>query len=331
MNKTEFSTAPLPAGFDPDGEATYDGIYGLPTRPEDAALVLIPVPWEVTVSYRGGTAHGPAAILAASHQVELFDRETGHPYRRGIAMADVNPRVELLYEQARAARHEGHVSEVDSLTGQLHDIVEQDTADWYARGKLVGVVGGEHGVSLGALRAAARKYAAFGMLQVDAHADLRQGYQGFRLSHAAFAANALEMVPALTRLVQVGIRDYSFQEAQSIEQCEQITAFVDMDLTTEVRANVIRSLPEKVWISLDIDGLDPSLCPHTGTPVPGGVTWREMTSLLAELAHAGKEIIGFDLNEVAPADPAAPGAGIDENVAARILYKLCGWTLWRSS
>ncbi len=318
---------PLRKTFDPNGEPCHDGIYGLPTEPSDAALVLIPVEWEVTVSYRGGCSQAPRAILAASRQVEVFDEETGSPYRHGIAMLEHDPQINRLHASAVEARCQGKPEQVDRLYTELNAIVAAHTSRWRTHGKTVGVVGGEHGVGLGAIDTLASELGSLGILQVDAHADLRSEYQGCRFSHAAFASNALK-IDGLEHIVQVGVRDYCPEEADKLSRDPRITTFFDRDLSRISHEEMLAPLPPDVWISFDIDGLEPSLCPHTGTPVPGGLAWREAMALIGAVARSGRRIVGFDLCEVVPGIGSSPlGSGWDEIVGARLLYKLCGWSL----
>ncbi len=323
----------LPQDFDPDCEPTSDGVFGLPTLPDDAALVLIPAPWEATVSYRGGTSRAPAAIRSASRQVEIFDAENGRPYEHGIAMTVANPALQTIHNSAVAARRAGDTAHVDQLCAEMSRLIEQETRDWYAKGKLAGVIGGEHSVCVGAIRAAADEYGELSVLQVDAHADLRTTYQGLRWNHACTASSILRCVPGIVLLSQVGVRDLCPGEADRIRNDTRIETVCDWQLHSSEHVNaafldVVDGLSRNVWITFDIDGLDPSLCPNTGTPVPGGLSWREVTSLIRHLGESGRRIVGFDLCEVSPGDDVhAPGDNWDAIVGARILYKLCGWCL----
>jgi agmatinase len=173
----------------------------------------------------------------------------------------------------------------------------------------------------------------FGILHVDAHSDTRDAYEGFVWSHASIMRNVLTQVPSVKRMVQVGIRDFCQQEYDFCrEQGARLRVFYDDEIATaklggehwhSICGRVIDSLPERVWISFDIDGLDPSLCPHTGTPVPGGLSFHEACFLLRTLARSGRRVLGFDVNEVAPGPP---GDEWDANVGARLLYKLACWT-----
>jgi agmatinase len=336
------------AAFDPSSAALHDGIYGLPFTPDEARVVLVPVPWEATVSYGAGTAEGPAAILKASRQVDLLDRETGRPYEAGIAMLEIPAHIRQWSDEARgkaapviAAGGPGDdavlkraVAEVDALGERMNAWVYDQVRGRLEQGKLVGVVGGDHSVPFGAIRAVAEKHPGVGLLHFDAHADLRRAYEGFRWSHASIMYNVLEL-PDVSRIVQVGIRDYSDEEDQTIRaNPERVKVHFDPDLRralfdgesfSRVAGRVVADLPQQVYVSFDIDGLDPALCPHTGTPVLGGLSFAEISALLRTVVASGRRIVGFDLNEVAP-DPAGRSEW-DANVGARVLYKEIGFAL----
>jgi agmatinase len=334
----------FPSGFDPDAEASGDGIFGLPTPPEDAALVLLPVPWDVTTSYRRGTARGPSAIRAASAQVDLFDLETGRPWERGIAMLDEDALLVAWHAAAEGARDAGDKGRVNELCARMNARVHEQTRRLRGEGRIVGVVGGDHSVPFGAIRALAEEFPGLGVLHVDAHADLREAYQGYAWSHASIFWNVLAHVPQVARVVQVGIRDLGEREHLMIEAEHarpdgRLRTFFDKDLKDLHWRTLIDQLPGRVWVSFDVDGLDPALCPNTGTPVPGGLSFREACALLRTLGESGRRIVGFDLNEVSPeqtavaapggsrGDGAEPKDSWDAIVGARLLYKLCGWTL----
>lgn len=336
--------------FDPNsapGEGT--GVFGLPHQEKDAALVLLPVPWEATTSYGGGTSKGPAAILAASGQVDLFDGEVHRPYEPGIFMRPESKDVRNWNKTAKAAaqkvikaggRIEGKkmlqkaLTTANDLGGKLNEWVYRETKGLLDAGKIVGIVGGDHSVPYGAFRAAAEKHGDFGLLHFDAHSDTRDAYEGFLWSHASIMRNAMRDLPSITRITQVGIRDFCEEEHEFTAALgPRAKVFYDRDLTarrfsgepwTKTAGEIVDSLPRQVWITFDIDGLDPTLCPHTGTPVPGGLQFAEAVHLIGLVARSGRKILGFDLNEVSP----APG-GEDEwdaNVGMRLLYKLVAWT-----
>ena len=334
--------------FDPDAPAAPgSGIFGLPFTEAESRVVLIPVPWDATTSYRRGTVDGPAAILAASQQVDLLDRRFGRIYERGIHMLDESERIRALSEEVGeltrrfidAGATAGSDSETSTLLGRVDAASEEVNEHVYARarsvlaaGKVPGVVGGEHSVPFGAIRACAEHHGSIGLLHIDAHMDLRMAFEGFAWSHASIMFNVLSRVPGVVKLVQVGIRDMGERERDfAAAQGGRVEVHYD-DLWAEELANgvpfatlarrAIEALPELVYVSFDIDGLDPSNCPYTGTPVPGGLSFNHAALLLAALRESGKRVVGFDLVEVAPGAADAPEW--DANVGARLLYKLCG-------
>ncbi|WP_394824195.1 agmatinase family protein [Pendulispora albinea] len=335
--------------FDPNAAASPDsGIFGLSDPPEDAGVVLIPVPWDVTTSYRAGTSDGPQAILEASRQVDLFDIETGRPYLAKIAMLDESSEIRRWNRDARVdaeaviaaggridgdAALEEKLARVNTTSQKLNDTVYETARRWIAQKKIVGLVGGDHSTPYGTIRAHAEAYPGMGILHIDAHADLRHAYEGFSYSHASIMECVTRELPGVSRLVQVGIRDLCEEEHDRIAASEgRIRTFYDVDwasarrrgLLDEHIARIVDELPSEVYVSFDIDGLDPVLCPSTGTPVPGGLTFHEASTLLRVVAEA-KKIVGFDLNEVSPAPDSKDEW--DGNVGARVLYKLIGWTL----
>lgn len=337
--------------FDPNAAASADaGIFGLPYSFADSAVVYLPVPWEATTSYGGGTADGPAAILEASHQVDLFDADVLRPYEAGL---HILPESREVRTRGRAARKlaqgiiarggdigqskplRAALAKVNAASEWLNSYVATETDRLLAAGKIVGLIGGDHSTPFGALQAVAQHHPHFGILQIDAHADLRRAYEGFTYSHASIMFNVLEKIPAVDRLVQVGIRDFCEAEWDyARSQGKRSRIFLDSDLQYrrhQGRAwarsvdEIVATLPQEVWISFDIDGLDPRFCPHTGTPVPGGIDFAEASHLISVLARSGRKIIGFDLNEVSP-DPTGHSEW-DANVGARMLYKMTAWTL----
>ncbi len=333
--------------FDPNAAASEDsGVYGLPFSPDEARVVLVPVPWDATTSYRDGTRNGPAAILDASKQVDLYDLEWGRVYEPGIAMLDVDPAIGAMQVEARRRAEPiidiggaigdsrelaADLARVNGLGAELNSLVERTVDAWLAKGKLVGVVGGDHSVPFGAIAAHAKRHPGLGVLHIDALADLRDAYEGFAWSHASIMHNVITRIPAVARLVQVGIRDFGEAEYELIRANEsRITTFFDADLSRERMEGttwaeqckrICAQLPPEVYVSFDIDGLDPAYCPHTGTPVPGGISFHQMCYLLRALVDANKRVVGFDLNEVAPGPE---GDEWDANVGARMLYKMIG-------
>lgn len=333
------------ASFDPNAAASADsGVYGLPHSPEEARVVLVPVAFEATTSYGGGTSKGPEAILEASRQVDLFDLETGHPYEDGIAMLELAPEVRGWNERARAlaepiiaaggADPGGKLPEINALCDRMNAWVRNTVESWLSKGKIVGIVGGDHSVPFGAIQAYAARHPGMGVLHLDAHADLREAYEGFTWSHASIMYNVAEKVPQVGKLVQVGIRDFCEAEHQRIGASGgRIVTHFDAELSrrrfdgepwNQQVKRIVDDLPRDVYLSFDIDGLDPTLCPSTGTPVPGGLSFQEACALVAGVVRSGRRIVGFDLNEVAPGPD---GSQWDGNVGARLLYKMIGWAL----
>ncbi len=333
--------------FDPSAAALTDsGIFGLPFTTDESRVIVLGVPFAATTSYGGGAEDGPAAIVAASKQVDLFDGETGRPYEAKIAYSDELEHLRTLHARVRPLATKvievgGDIGDDDELNEALSAVneaseqVNNDVYDavrrWDAQGKLIALVGGDHSTPFGAIRALAETHRAIGILHIDAHADLRVAYEGFRYSHASIMHNVANLVPDVARIVQVGIRDFSEDEAQAIATSKgRIVSFFDYSVAEQKLSGVswskivepiVEALPQKVYISLDIDGLDPAMCPNTGTPVPGGLSYHETSYLLGALVRSKKQIIGCDINEVAPGHD---GTEWDANVGARLLYKLIG-------
>jgi agmatinase len=195
------------------------------------------------------------------------------------------------------------------------------------KNKSVVLLGGDHSTPLGLIQALSDLNLQFGILQVDAHADLRESYEGFTFSHASIMYNALK-VPGVVKLVQLGIRDYCEEEMNLIQTDNRIVTYFDRDIKHRqfrgesweaISSEIIAQLPENIYVSFDIDGLDPKYCPNTGTPVPGGFEFEQILFLLEKLVESGKKIISFDLNEVSP----GKNSEWDANVGARLLYRMC--------
>ncbi|MBL0927379.1 MAG: agmatinase family protein [Phycisphaerales bacterium] len=340
--------------FDPDAAAKPgSGIFGLP-EPEHAAVHIIPVPWDVTTSYRPGTRRGPSAVFRASQQVDLLDHQYGPVYEAGIAWEDPDPwlldhapRLRNLAEPLIAKggaepEDDDALAEIDAGCARMNDTVKARVAAALNAGRVPGLLGGDHSTALGSIAAVAEHHArhgGIGVLQIDAHMDLREAFEGFRYSHASVMWNALFRdggIPALHKLVQVGIRDYGRAEADAARaasgRCEVHfdfdwhRALFRGETLAALCRRAVASLPQRVYISFDIDGLDPSLCPSTGTPVPGGLAFNTACQLIEEVRLSGRTIVGFDLNEVSPGPDDSDDAddSWDAIVGARILYKLCG-------
>jgi agmatinase len=332
--------------FNPDGGGQRnDSFGGLPFTPETAAVVLLPVPWDVTVSYGDGTAAGPAAILKASPQLDFYDERIADAWKIGIAMESLpkgmpeeNARLRRLAvghigwleagspEASRPAM-ETALAEINAGCARMVGTVQAQAAHWLDRKKIVGVIGGDHSTPLGLIRELAKRHGSFGILHFDAHRDLREAYEGFTFSHASIMHNAIRE-PAVSRLVQVGVRDFCETEDRLARKSGgRIRAFTGRKLHRQLSMGaswssiceaIIDPLPGDLYVSFDIDALDPWLCPHTGTPVPGGLDYEQVFYLLELLIERGHRIIGFDLTEVAP----GPDNEWDASVGARIAYRL---------
>jgi agmatinase len=347
--------------YDPNAAADPNaGIYGLPYSFEEAKLVYLPIPWEATTSYGGGTVFGPEAILNASSQIDVFDLDVVDPYRLGLHCLPIDPEIVKLNDQAKklaqtikdvygvnddAPELQANLKTVNEHSKKLNDWTQAHVSKILKSGKIAALIGGDHSTPFGAFAAAAEHFGSFGILHFDAHSDTRKAYMGFEHSHASIIYNAATKIPAISQFVQVGIRDFCDEEYQFIQsQGKRFNVFFDQKISehrcsgkafADLAAKMIESLPQKVWVSFDIDGLDPRYCPHTGTPVPGGLDYSEAVHILRALAKSGRQIIGFDVVEVAPIlnteqTPIEINQASDEwdaNVGMRLIYKLSALTL----
>lgn len=321
------------------------GMFGLPFSLEECETVLIPVPWEVTVSYGGGTANGPKAIYEASYQVDLLDPIVNDAWKLGIGMDEANKTIRsksnLLRKKAEEcieALANGKTYDKNKKLAtnakQIHEgclwlnkTVKERCLHFMNKNKIVGLIGGDHSTPLGMMQALAEKHTSFAILQLDAHADLRNAYEGFEFSHASIMTNALK-IKQVSKLVQVGIRDLCQEELDTINNSKgRVKTFFDRDIKhTQYRGDswdricnrIVNELPDKVYLSFDIDALDPKLCPNTGTPVAGGFETEEILFLIEKVVKSGKTIIAFDINEVTP----SKNNDWDANVASRLLYRI---------
>jgi agmatinase len=333
--------------FDPNGASNpNNNIFGLPTNEDDARLVILPVPWEVTVSYNAGTARASDHIFKASMQVDLFDADCKDAWKQGFFMRSPDRKILLKsdYLRKEAELYIDYTSkgelveknnfmckslkEINEGGNYLNNWVYEQTHALLQQGKLVGLLGGDHSTPLGYFKAISEKYPDFGILQIDAHCDLRKGFENFTYSHASIMYNALKEIPALSKLVQVGVRDYCEEEWDYLKNNEdRVTTYFDKDIKErifegdtwkKIADEIVDKLPSQVYVSFDIDGLDPKLCPNTGTPVPGGFEAAHTFYLLKRVVQSGRTIIGFDLCETGVGD-----IEWDANVGARLLWKLC--------
>lgn len=341
--------------FDPNGPGLKDSnLFGLPSTEENAELIVIPIPWEVTVSYRTGTAQGPEAVFEESLQVDLYDPDAVNAWHKGYYMLPISEeilnvskalrikaqKVQEFLEDGSPEEEQTRIktlqAEINLGSKNLNNWLYQEANKHLQKGKKVAVLGGDHSTPFGLIKAIAEHEKEIGVLQIDAHADLRAAYEGFEYSHASIMYNVLKEIPEVSKLVQLGTRDYCDEEQIMIaENPQRIQTFFDADIKaaqyegktwSQIVDEIIQALPNKIYISFDIDGLDPKLCPNTGTPVPGGFEMEQIFYLFRKIKVAGKKIVGFDLNEVS--------VGMDNNrnsidpiVGARVLYKLCNITM----
>ena len=323
-----------------------NNIFSLPFPEEDARLVILPVPWEVTVSYTAGTARAPEHILNASLQVDLLDPDYRDVWKQGFYLRPSDKKVLMKsdYLRKEAELYINYIAqgeivaenkfmcktlrEINEGSLFLNNWVYEQTKELMAQGKLVGLLGGDHSTPFGFYKAIAEKHDEFGILHIDAHCDLRKNFEGFKYSHASVMYNAMEEIPQLKKLVQVGVRDFCDEEFDyMVNSNERIITYFDKNIkerqydgeTWKVIADeIINHLPQNVFISFDIDGLDPKLCPHTGTPVQGGFEAEQIFYLFKKVIQSGRKLVGFDLVEVGVSH-----SEYDENVGARCLFKLC--------
>jgi agmatinase len=332
--------------FNPDDVGIANGnIFGFPITEKDADIVIIPVPWDVTASYGKGTSNGPQAILDASTQLDFYHPFLKNAYQTKVFMTEISRDWSAINEKLctqaidyiHYLEQGGNLSDNNEylkIVSEINETHEALCSNLYERasaliskGKIACVLGGEHSTPLGLILALNNLKKPFGILQIDAHADLRKAYENFEQSHASIMYNVLNRCEYMERLVQVGIRDVANSEVELINKDHRIKTYFDWDIKNKlfegstwknITDEIIADLPQRVYISFDIDGLSPELCPNTGTPVVGGFNLQEITYLFFKLTDAGKEIIGFDLNEVAPGN----NNDWDANVGARALWNL---------
>ena len=267
---------------------------------ENARAVVLPVPYDFSTTYQGGTRWGPRAILAASQNMELWDEELGATYRAGIhTLPEIEPTA--LGPEAMAER------------------VEKAAAWIFEQGKLPSILGGEHSITIGAVRAALARFPKLSVLQLDAHGDMRESYLDSPYSHACVMRRIRERVPA----VSVGIRSISEEEAEYFRaHPSPVWSMRQFRALKGEWAPILSALSDDVFVTFDLDALDPSIVPGTGTPEPGGLDWYETVDLLAAVAKR-KRIVGFDVVELAP----LPGSIASDFLAARLTYRLIGLAL----
>ncbi len=263
---------------------------------DKSRIVLVSVPYDATSTWIKGSAKGPSAIMEASRNMELYDTETGgEVYRRGIFTDDplkVPDSADLMVNQ-----------------------VQHAVGEWLKKGKYVVTIGGEHSVSVGAVRAHHKKYPKLSVLQLDAHADMRQEYQGSSYNHACTMARIREICP----ITQVGIRSMDAEEKKYMDPGR---VFLQEKIIGQKKwiDRVLDTMSEQVYLTVDLDVMDPSVMPSTGTPEPGGMDWYTLLELVRKTAQK-KELVGFDVVELCPSKQnKAPNF-----LAAKLIYKILGY------
>ncbi len=323
--------------FDPNGIGVENGNFiGLPFDFDTADIILFPVPWDVTVSYRDGTHLAPENILNASYQLDLINALSPDTWKKGIYFNPVNHNIKAKNRKYRK-KAEQHIrlleqqkkgdflvlKKINKACKKLNKHVYLNTKRILEKNKKIILIGGDHSTPFGYYKSLSEKFDSFGILQIDAHCDLRKSYEGFKYSHASIFHNALKKIKNISHLIQVGIRDYCEEEWNYSKSHHKIKTFTDFDFRKKTLAGstfqknieeVINSLPNNIYISFDVDGLSPDLCPETGTPVPGGFNFNEIIFIFNKIKESNKNVIGCDLCEVSGKN------NWDANVGARIIY-----------
>lgn len=339
----------IPTSFDPNGFADVNNtIFGLPFTASDAYVHILPVPWDVTTSYGDGTSLAPQDIFYASFQVDLYDPFYEHAWQRGYYFLPINKTIQKtntlhrklaksfiksLMQGKTPSRNktlQQHLTKINAASDIMNNFVYEQTMKIMQQGKRSILLGGDHSTPFRHVDAITRVIGKeIGMLVVDAHLDMRVAYEYFTYSHASVMYNILENHSSVENISFVGIRDYCEQEKDYAKSLgKRVNIFYNADIKKrlfeghtwkQVVKNIIASLPQQdIYISIDIDGLMPQFCPHTGTPVAGGLDVDMLFYLLQALTEKNKRIIGADLVEVGHNKNEW-----DANVGARVLYRLC--------
>jgi agmatinase len=286
----------LPFEYDHIAVGEFGGTTPLTTDFARARVAILPIPLDRTTSYVSGTRTGPHEILVASSHMELWDEETGTDVH-GIGIATL-PEMELPF------------ATMDEVVCEIRRVV----AELMKQDKFPVVLGGEHSITPPVVAAVAEKHPGLSVLQLDAHADLRESFMGTPHNHACAMRRAAEFAP----VTQVGIRSLSTEEAAAIPSL-RTTMFYDYNMRDDPRwmDRVVESLTDTVYITIDVDGFDPAIMPATGTPEPGGLAWREALALLRKVIEA-RNVVGCDLVELSPI-----GGNVAPNfLCAKLLYKI---------
>ncbi len=341
--------------FDPNAAGNpQSNIFGLPFTEDDARLVIQPVPWEATVNVYPGTSRCISSIVRHSIHLDLWWKEQPNLWKQGIYIRETNQKILLKSDYLRKEAEllvgytccgkavcdndfmQKNLKEINAGGSYLNTWVYDHTKDILDKGKLVALLGGDHSITFGFVQALAEKHEDFGILQIDAHCDLRKTFEGFIYSHASIMRNVLDKFPQVSKLVQVGVRDFCEEECNYLNNNpERIKTFFDEDLKDqaaqgknwyEIAQTIVDTLPQNVYISFDIDGLKPYYCPSTNTPVIGGLEYDQLKTIFKLMKKASKTIIGFDLCQIGNGR-----IGTDAQMGAYILWDLCNQILHSNS
>ena len=323
--------------FNPSEIAVKNGnIFGFPYNQEEAEIHIIPVAWEATASFGRGCAASYEAIRQASLQLDFYN-DKGAFWKVPVFMQEAigqmlndqisNKAAELiqfLEEGGKITERQAEFDTVNNYSQELNALVKKTCLASLETGKKVLLIGGDHSIPLGYLQAL-NTTKSFGILHFDAHADMRPGYEGFVYSHASIMHHA-KLLSNIESITSIGLRDISPEEAKIIRNDSQLIAFSDKWMAAkkhqgtsfiDIIHEILSQLPPKIYISFDVDCLDPSLCPNTGTPVPGGLTWHEIQAFIDALYQSDIEIIGADICETG-------NHPWDAQISARLIYQFIG-------
>ena len=322
--------------------------FGDKTSPKDADVVIVSAPWSVTSDFGRGATYTPDAVIDASAESGLYDANSGISAEGRVATVEIDYNIQELSEHLgrEAERVAHHTSADDSVVGEyvarkvahvnegfaeMQTTVYKQVKCWASKGKRIAVIGGDHSVAFGAVKALSEQDEEVGGLFIDAHADFSRDGEIFNYSHRSVARNIVEEIPAVG-LVEVGVRDIKEIEAKELNSNDKVKLFLAEKIAArrfggeswgDICREIVGLLPQKVYVSLDIDALKIEFCNNTNAPVPGGMTFDEVVYLVNSVVESGREIVGFDISEVV----SSIDNKMDAIVGARLLAKMCVATL----
>ena len=321
--------------------------FDVETSFEDSRMILIPVPWSATVSYGRGAEQGPQLIRQASDQLDFFNPLLKLSYNEKIHFLPEDSSIQAMSGQALSWVQEIRrgfkkqdvklYENVNESCRALLDWIYEKSLKIFSQNKIPALVGGDHSISEALISLVGeRTKGDYGVLHLDAHADLRPNYEGFKYSHAGVMYNVLNLPFPPKKLVQIAVRDFSQQEYNLIQKDNRIQCYFDDwiynrmfkgEVWADLCHHIVSQLPERFYVSLDVDALDWSYAPDTGTPVPGGLSFNQVLYLLAETRKQNKKLIAFDVVESSGGGVISQSSEWNGNVSARLIYFLCGLAL----